>query len=166
MVTIWHAEDHATEPSITPDVRERLHTASKTVQINGLKPEIQTKPFVGNALLQDRMTVIFAMVDSDVVIPIHVTDRVVIGRYDFETQEKADIDLMPYGGRDRGVSRRHALLYRTSRTVSLVDFQSSNGTYINGVKLIAHQPRLLREGDEVRLGNLRFHISFENETHT
>jgi pSer/pThr/pTyr-binding forkhead associated (FHA) protein len=86
---------------------------------------------------------------------------VVIGRPDIESGDKVDIDLTPYGGRERGVSRRHAVLYRTVFTVSIVDLNSSNGTYLNGVRLVPHQPRLLREGDEVRLGNMRFHTYFD-----
>ena len=143
------------------DLKQQLRSASKTKQVDNQKFDSQAKPLAGNALLQNHTTVLLALMDSDILLSVDLADRVIIGRQDFETNEKADIDLMPYGGRDRGVSRRHAALYRTNHTVSLVDLNSTNGTYLNGVKLAADQPRLLREGDEVRFGSMRFHISFD-----
>jgi pSer/pThr/pTyr-binding forkhead associated (FHA) protein len=157
----WQVEDNGTEPSISPDQRQLLRDASTTRKIDTQELNVGVKPAAGNALLQGHTTVIFAVVDSDIVLPVHIADRVVIGRKDWETDENVGIDLMPYGGRERGVSRRHAVLYRNRHVVTLIDMNSTNGTYINGTKLIAYQPRLLREGDELRLGNMRFLISFE-----
>ena len=157
----WLVEDNYPESVNSVDLKQQLRSASKTRQVDTQKFDSQAKPLSGNALLQNHTTVLLALLDSDILLSVHLADRVIIGRQDFETNEKADIDLMPYGGRDRGVSRRHAALYRTNHTVSLVDLNSTNGTYLNGVKLAADQPRLLREGDEVRFGSMRFHISFD-----
>jgi hypothetical protein len=83
-----------------------------------------------------------------------------IGRHDGKLGEKAHLDLTPYGGLRAGVSRMHAVLYRTQHTISLADLGSTNGTYLNSMKLVPHQPRFLRDGDEVGLGNMQFHVSF------
>ena len=160
MTTIWQADENDTEPAISLDVRKQLRGASKTIKFDIREFDLEAKPYAGNALLKKRNTVVFALMGSGVLLPVHVADRVVIGRQDFNASEKADIDLMPYGGREGGVSRLHAALYRTRNTVSLVDLQSSNGTYLNGVKLVPHQPRLLREDDEIRLGNMQFRVYF------
>ena len=37
---------------------------------------------------------------------------------------------------------------------------SHNGTYLNGQRLIAHQPRVLRDGDDIRLGFLVLRVKF------
>lgn len=153
--------ENETEPALSSDLKEQLQIASKTIKFDTHEFDLEAKRLTGNALLKNHTTVVFALIDSDISLPIHVADRVTIGRLDFNTSDKADIDLMPYGARDQGVSRRHAALYRTRHTVSLVDLKSSNGTYLNEVKLLPYQPRLLREDDEVRLGNMRFHVYFD-----
>ncbi|MEZ4451918.1 MAG: FHA domain-containing protein [Nannocystaceae bacterium] len=52
--------------------------------------------------------------------------------------------------RDRGVSRRHAKLVRASdEIVNILDLGSTNGTFVNGVRI---DLSLLREGDRVHVG--------------
>ena len=152
------AEDREPAPS---DSGQPSGHSSRTIKLDSNEFKIDPKNSAGNALLKNQTTVVFSLVDTDVLLPIHVADRIVIGRLDFDSIEKIDIDLMPYGARERGVSRQHAALYRTRHTVSLVDLKSSNGTYLNGLKLVPLQPRLLREDDEVRLGSMRFRINFD-----
>ena len=51
---------------------------------------------------------------------------------------------------DRTISRRHAELTPDDGSWILRDLQSSNGTFVNGVRVI--EPRLLRNGDQIRAG--------------
>jgi pSer/pThr/pTyr-binding forkhead associated (FHA) protein len=158
-------DDAVTKPSIPPEQKMQLQVASKTVKLNNPLTEIETKPLVTGPLLQGHTTLIFTLTGTAISFPmrIRITGRLVIGRQglDTNTSEKVDLDLTHYGAIDAGVSRVHAVLYRTRYTISLADLGSTNGTYINGVKQVPHQPRLLREGDEVRFANLRFHLSFD-----
>ncbi|MGQ0603492.1 MAG: FHA domain-containing protein, partial [Anaerolineales bacterium] len=73
----------------------------------------------------------------------------VLGREGLEN-EKPDVNLGPYGGRERGVSRKHALLRVDRRQLLLTDLNSSNGTWLNGSQLSASEPIRLQSGDEVR----------------
>lgn len=58
---------------------------------------------------------------------------------------------------DAQVSRRHAELLRTpSGEVQIHDLRSSNGVFVNGQRLAADETRLLRENDEVKIGNVTF----------
>jgi len=57
---------------------------------------------------------------------------------------------------DTNTSRRHATLQMTNGQVVLVDNGSSNGTYVNGVRIAGQVPQPLRPGDEVNIGNTRF----------
>jgi hypothetical protein len=57
---------------------------------------------------------------------------------------------------DTNTSRRHATLQLTNGQVVLVDNASSNGTYVNGVRIASQVPQPLRTGDEVNIGNTRF----------
>ena len=82
--------------------------------------------------------------------------------------ENGDIFPIPEGetsiGREAGnglalvsestVSRRHATLARNGSTVSVRDEGSSNGTYVNGVKIASETD--LKPGDQVQLGEVRF----------
>lgn len=49
-----------------------------------------------------------------------------------------------------GVSRRHARLMREGEVYILEDLGSSNGTYLNGERLVERSP--LKSGDQIRLG--------------
>ena len=56
---------------------------------------------------------------------------------------------------DVTVSRSHALISRTSKTYSLSDLGSLNGTYLNGESISSSS---LRDGDEVQIGKFRMHF--------
>jgi pSer/pThr/pTyr-binding forkhead associated (FHA) protein len=60
-----------------------------------------------------------------------------------------------------GVSRRHASLALENNKLNLWDLGSSNGTFINGTRLTPHQPSPLRDGDEVRLGQMVLRLFFQ-----
>ncbi len=54
---------------------------------------------------------------------------------------------------DPRVSRRHAILVRYGRHVRVLDDRSSEGTFVNGSRVVATD---LTEGDVVRLGPVAF----------
>lgn len=57
--------------------------------------------------------------------------------------------------RDRALSRRHAvILYQQDQGFYLVDLNSMNGSFVNGVRL--QQRQLLQDGDRVRIGSVEF----------
>lgn len=70
--------------------------------------------------------------------------RLIIGR-----DESNDISL----GRDKMVSHTHAAIEPYGASYALRDLGSSNGTYVNGQRLVGD--RILRPGDEIQLGQSR-----------
>jgi pSer/pThr/pTyr-binding forkhead associated (FHA) protein len=84
----------------------------------------------------------------------------VLGRADEVSGTSPDLDLTPYNALEKGVSRIHAAIRRGEDTLTLVDLGSVNGTHLNGQRLVPNQPRVLRDGDEIRLGRLVVHIYF------
>ncbi len=96
------------------------------------------------------------------VFDAHDIRELIIGRFDPDTGESPDIDLQECDAVNKGVSRRHASLIKHMNKLQLVDKGSPNGTFLNGQRLIANQPRYLRDGDEVRLGHLVLVVSFED----
>lgn len=61
---------------------------------------------------------------------------------------------------DYSVSKQHCQLAVVGREVRLIDFGSTNGTFLNGVRLVARKPVLVATGDTVTLGrfNCLFHL--------
>jgi DNA-binding winged helix-turn-helix (wHTH) protein len=53
----------------------------------------------------------------------------------------------------RGVSRRHAKITVRGDTATITDFESKNGTWINGRRVIIDQP--INDGDQIQLGSVR-----------
>ncbi|HOT91563.1 MAG TPA: FHA domain-containing serine/threonine-protein kinase [Anaerolineae bacterium] len=91
---------------------------------------------------------------SGVALSIPLRDEVLIGRVDPMLAQPPDVDLQPYGGGSAGVSRHHARLLRRSEGWFLEDLQSTNGTYLNEVRLLPRRPVRLHSGDLVRFAQL------------
>jgi pSer/pThr/pTyr-binding forkhead associated (FHA) protein len=70
--------------------------------------------------------------------------RIVLGRSD-----GSDVRLP-----DPTVSQRHASIRAQGADYAIVDEGSTNGTWVGGVKLGPHTPRLVKSGDLVRVGRV------------
>ncbi|MAS35826.1 MAG: hypothetical protein CL610_17585 [Anaerolineaceae bacterium] len=90
------------------------------------------------------------------------TEDMILGRRDPTTGATPEVDLTAYAGYRMGVSRRHASLALENNQINLWDLGSSNGTFINGNRLTPHQPSPVRDGDEVRLGQMVLRLFFQN----
>lgn len=115
----------------------------------------------GTAHFHQNATILLRIVDDSSPIQIKPTEQVILGRKDADNRVSPDVDLAPYGGVEKGVSRIHAAILRTEDALLIVDKGSSNGTHLNGQRLVPQQPRVLRDGDEIRLGRLVAHIYFK-----
>lgn len=58
---------------------------------------------------------------------------------------------------DASVSRIHARFVEKEGRVALIDLNSTNGTFINGIRLEQNESMMLEHGDEIRLGDMVFH---------
>jgi hypothetical protein len=132
----------------------------QTISLDTIKVDSAANPLGSYTAPQLQKTVAFVLINTNTVFTVHVVDRILIGRRDPESNEKIDIDLLMYGGREKGVSRCHAALHRSGHLLSIVDLTSTNGTYLNGVRLLPALPHGLRDGDEICLGKMLFHIHF------
>lgn len=56
------------------------------------------------------------------------------------------------------ISRVHCRIIRNGNSFSILDQQSANGTFVNGVRLAPAQPCVLHNGDIVRLANSDFQV--------
>lgn len=57
---------------------------------------------------------------------------------------------------DQSISRRHVKFVREGNRICMVDLNSTNGTFKNGLRLQPNMSEILEPGDEIRLGKLKF----------
>jgi hypothetical protein len=90
--------------------------------------------------------------------------ELVIGRSAGAGSMNPDIDLIQVDGAQFGVSRLHmAIRYEAADSaVHVYDLGSANGSFVNGQKLHPKEIRILRNGDEVRLGRLVLRIQYQH----
>jgi len=81
-----------------------------------------------------------------------------VGRTDRSANVFPDIDLEADGGQNAGVSRRHVRISRQPDGYYLEDLGSINGSFLNRRRLSPGNPTELKDGDEVRLGNIVLRI--------
>lgn len=60
------------------------------------------------------------------------------------------------------VSRQHCLLMVGAQAVSIRDLGSTNGTLVNGARLVGEQP--LTTGDQIQVGPLVFEVRLDDTT--
>ena len=115
----------------------------------------------GTARFGTNSSVVIKVRDTGAVLELPANEEILVGRYDISNTVNIGLDLTPFGARENGVSRVHAPIRRGEDTLTLVDLNSANGTHLNGQRLTPDQPRVLRDGDEIRLGKLVFHVFFK-----
>jgi hypothetical protein len=153
----------AADTRICPYCGELLTKFAATQALDGVDDE-DTIPRWGTARLTGKMHFVIRVRHNEKVFEFDPNDmvQVVIGRKDPDTGEQPDVDLSDSNGNELGVSRRHAVIVRKdSNSLYIIDRGSPNGTYLNGQRLIANQPRILRDMDELRLGRLVMNVSYE-----
>ncbi len=122
----------------------------------------ENEPRWGSARFGDRTNLVLKVrgAKEAFVYDANSIEELVLGRRDPDSNEIPDIDLEPYDAQDKGVSRRHIVIVKRDGALNIVDLGSHNGSYLNGQRLVPNQPRILRDGDDLRLGHLVLHVSF------
>ncbi len=91
-------------------------------------------------------------------VVIRPDQEVLVGRLDVGRGIFPQVDLTPDGGLEGGVSRRHARIFFQDNRFYVEDLGSTNGTYLNGLRLEPYSPRPLGDGDELRLGQVLIRV--------
>jgi pSer/pThr/pTyr-binding forkhead associated (FHA) protein len=91
-------------------------------------------------------------------LDIPAKEEVVIGREDPVSEIFPDLDLTGFGGMEKGVSRKHAVIHRSGANYTVEDMGSTNGTYVNRKKVLPNTPQAIKPGDELRFGKLAFSL--------
>jgi hypothetical protein len=120
----------------------------------------QPEPVKGSAIFRHGMVLNIHVHDDDRIIRIRPNEAILFGRKDPRLRLTPEVDLTDYEGAPKGVSRVHAALRVMDDRIVLVDMRSANGTFHNGERAVPGHPRLLRNGDQIQLGELVLTINF------
>jgi len=150
----------ATELSTEPTPSE-FEKAPRTHEVNvpdDLRREIKLGEIAIGAVPTLTLVIVENLQSS---IQIKVEDDIILGR-GYAGQEasrvRPTIDLAPYSAARHGVSRSHARITYTDKLLRIQDLNSTNGTFLNGLQLQPYNQRLLRDGDQLQLGNLQIRV--------
>ncbi|MEM6284048.1 MAG: response regulator [Chloroflexota bacterium] len=95
---------------------------------------------------------------SSHLVQIQVREQMVIGRG--SGAGAPDVDFGPYVTEEDGLSRRHAILLARKNFLTIRDMGSTNGTFINGLRLANNQDFPLEHGDTITFGRLEARLMF------
>ena len=84
-----------------------------------------------------------------------------IGRADPDVGFSPELDLTPFDGLERGVSRRHAAIQWAAGSFVIIDQHSNNGTWLDGVRLVPGYAYQLPPRATVRFGDLVVQLAVE-----
>lgn len=116
----------------------------------------------GTSRFCEGASVILRVLDAQEALVFQPVKPTVLGRVSPSNPRKPDIDLREYRAYEKGVSCYHATIYVYENDLVIADLGSTNGTYLNGQRLLPHQRQVLHDGDEVRLSNLVARVYFKN----
>jgi hypothetical protein len=102
----------------------------------------------------------FRVIETGEVFHVPVRSAMTIGRSDVDNTIRPDVDLAPYGGYQKGVSRRHAIILVREDHLVVRGLSTTNGTWINGTLLATGEEAPLHNGDELMIGRMPLMIGF------
>lgn len=138
---------------------ELLVSPSSTTIIEGEEDE-ESEPKFGTVKLGSKLVLEVLDGDSQFEFNHEELQEIIIGRRDPDTGIIPSVDLTPENAVELGVSRKHALIVRRDGAVHISDNNSANGTFLNGQRLAADRLRVLRDGDDIRVGKIVLRVTF------
>lgn len=98
------------------------------------------------------------LIESGMILHLSGQTEYTLGRTAEGQPILPDVDLSPYEGFSQGVSRLHAAIKFNNQRVFITDLGSSNGTRVNGQKIMPNVDYPLNHGDVVALGKFKIQI--------
>ncbi len=134
--------------------READHSEVKTA----VKPAPSHPAASGLPPMPTDAKVALFLQDANEVLPLIDREEITLGRAIEGQPIIPDLDLTPYNGYEKGVSRLHASIKIDGNLVTVTDLGSANGTRVNGSKLLPNQSQMIAHGDMLTLGKLQTQI--------
>ncbi len=128
-----------------------------------LRDEVKQGTRIGTAVFDEDMKLCLTIGDGEsppLLMRMAQRTPIKVGREDPNATQRPDVDLVPYGGYQMGISRQHAEVELVGKRAFIRDLGSSNGTFLNGVQVDPHETHQLRDGDVVLLGRMRLEVTY------
>ena len=122
------------------------------------KPQNQTHVDIFDALANGLPMQLRFVLEDGSLFEAPGYDRVTIGRQLRENH--STIDLTPFEGAKRGISRRHVEILPIDGELTVQDLYSVNGTWLNGQQLRPQDRYPLFHGDTLKLVDMTFTVWF------
>jgi hypothetical protein len=98
------------------------------------------------------------LIESGMILHLAGQKEFTLGRVAEGQPILPDVDLSPYEAYAQGVSRLHSSLKFNNQRIFITDLGSSNGTRVNGQKIMPNIDYPLNHGDVVALGKFKIQI--------
>ncbi len=98
------------------------------------------------------------VIDANRMIHLRGRSEYTLGRISDDQPIVPDVDLTEFEAYLQGVSRLHAALKIGEQRISIRDLGSSNGTRVNGQKIVPNIDYPLKHGDAIALGKMKIQI--------
>lgn len=98
------------------------------------------------------------LIESGMILHLSGQTEFTLGRVADGQPILPDVDLSPYEAYAQGVSRLHSALKLNNQRVFITDLGSSNGTRVNGQKIMPNVDYPLNHGDVVSLGKFKIQV--------
>ena len=98
------------------------------------------------------------ILESGQIISLADRNEFTLGRTSEGQPIMPDVDLTDFNAYVYGVSRLHCVIKKENLIAFVMDLGSSNGTYLNGIRLSAHVQTQINHGDVISLGKLKIQI--------
>lgn len=102
------------------------------------------------------------VIDAKKTIHLQGRSEYILGRVAEDQPIIPDVDLTEFEAYYMGVSRLHAALKVGPQRISIRDLGSSNGTRVNGQRIVPHVDYPLKPGDAIALGKLVLQIQLSS----
>jgi pSer/pThr/pTyr-binding forkhead associated (FHA) protein len=110
---------------------------------------------------QPRHSIHIEVLETGRRITLPIVSELLIGREDAAHGIFPDIDMTLDNGLEKGVSRRHAKIFRQGGEFYIEDVGSANGTFLNDKHLTPYLPYPISEEDKIQIGQIKLSIKLE-----
>jgi pSer/pThr/pTyr-binding forkhead associated (FHA) protein len=105
-----------------------------------------------------RARIMVHIIDNGKLIPVTDKTEFTVGRASEGQPITPDVDLGEFNAFDYGVSRLHIVVRLTGEKLTIMDLGSSNGTFINAVRMPINSEHTVTSADIISLGKFRIQI--------
>jgi hypothetical protein len=134
-------------------ITQKIHTAETRMEIDSNTDQLPSPPAVA---LQSWISL--HLIESGQILPLADRTEFTLGRFAEGQPIVPDVDLSSFNAYANGVSRLHAAIKLVNNRTVVVDLGSTNGTYLNGVRLSPYIEAPVSHGDLIYLGKLKIQV--------